>query len=60
MKTSYNEFRTLKRNQISFGRTGTHRATRGRTADGVEEYIETCEDDPARHLHTLLLCQKRS
>eukprot|EP00974_Lingulodinium_polyedra_P021063 2034696-Lingulodinium_polyedra.AAC.1 len=45
MKKSYQEFRTLKGAQGSFGRVGTHRAPRGRTADGVEEDTETYEDD---------------
>eukprot|EP00974_Lingulodinium_polyedra_P129969 11212046-Lingulodinium_polyedra.AAC.1 len=58
MKTFYKEFRTLKRNQGSLGRAGTRRATRGRTAYGVESDIGTFEDDPSRHLHTLLPSQK--
>eukprot|EP00974_Lingulodinium_polyedra_P127484 11202328-Lingulodinium_polyedra.AAC.1 len=43
MNTS--EFRTLTRYQRSFGRTGAQRATRGRTAYGVEEDTEVHEDE---------------
>eukprot|EP00974_Lingulodinium_polyedra_P037473 3593788-Lingulodinium_polyedra.AAC.1 len=46
MKTSYTERRTLKANHEYLGRAGTHRATRGRNAYGVEEGMETHENDP--------------